>query len=57
MEALSLLTGIDLIKEEKSELNNQKRTLDSDLEENVYFNLMSDSEQTKYDWKSIFELI
>jgi len=72
MVALSQLTGIELEEEEpismnikfsnnleisKRNISNNKITLDSSFEEDVYSNLMPDLEQPKYNWKSIFELI
>ena len=65
MEALSILTGIDLIEEEEEEIIplkssrsiNQKLISEADLEKIMHFSLESDSEKPKYAWKSIFQLI
>jgi len=69
MEALSLLTGIELIEEEEEEKEeeiiplkssrsiNQKLISESKFKENICYSIISDYEQPKYGWKSIFELI
>jgi len=65
MKALSLLTGIDLMEEKEEEIIplkssrsiNQKLISESKFKENICYSIISDYEQPKYGWKSIFELI